>query len=142
MKSRCCSRIFKAGVSITALTLLAQLTAVTAFARAIEPPSGAIYTASDFPRLAKGVDPGFSGEAFASVWAPAGESWRLTTQGGTITLASEARAADPTPRWQSLGKVEGSKHHLLKVVGKHRRRCRPFCGSLPAKIRSRPPHST
>ena len=87
----------------------------TAGAIAVEPPSGALYTAADFPRLAQGVDPGFSGEAFASVWAPAGETWRFSSKDGTITLSVDARAADPTPRWQALGKLELAKQQLLKV---------------------------
>ena len=34
------------------------------------PAPSALYTASDFPALARGVDPGFTGEAAVSVWAP------------------------------------------------------------------------
>jgi Acetyl xylan esterase (AXE1) len=109
------SSVSRKRVPITAFTFLVGLLAVSAGATAVEPTSGAVYTAADFPRLAEGVDPGFSGESFASVWAPAGETWRLSSTDGTITLSVEARAADPTPRWQSLGKLTLAKPHSLKV---------------------------
>jgi hypothetical protein len=102
---------------LTVFTFLVGLLAFTSGAAAVEPTSGVIYTAADFPRLAEGVDPGFSGEAYAWVWAPAGETWRQNSKDGTVTLSVETHAADPTPRWQSLGKLELVKHQLLKLKG-------------------------
>ena len=86
-------------------------------AMAIEPPRSAIYTASDFKRLADGVDPGFSGEAVVSVWAPATTAWHLTTSRRRRSpLKLEAAPGDPTPRWQSLGKITLAKAAPLKAV--------------------------
>ncbi len=86
---------------------------LTAAARGSDPQRGALYTASDFKSLADGVDAGFSGEAKVSVWAPSGDRWHLTASDGTITLHVEAQAGDPTPGWQSLGKVSLAKGHPL-----------------------------
>jgi hypothetical protein len=115
VKCRYRSSVAKNVALISAISLLVGPVTVSAGAIAVEPPSGAIYTAADFPRLAQGVDPGFSGDAFVSVWAPAGENWRFSSKDGTITLAVEARATDPAPRWQALGKLELAKQQLLKV---------------------------
>ena len=59
-------------------------------AAAKEAPSGVIYTASDFPRLGEGIDPGLSGEVFVSVWAPAQQTWHLSLNEQTLTLRNEA----------------------------------------------------
>lgn len=104
------------GAILIAAASLAGLASESATASAFEPQSGTLYTASDFKRLAKGVDPGFSGEAVVSVWAPAGDQWHLTSAQGTITLQIEARPGDPTPRWQSLGKINLAKDRPLKIV--------------------------
>ncbi len=81
-----------------------------------EAPSGVIYTAGDFPRLAHGIDPGISGEVFVSVWAPAQQTWHLSLNEQILTLRNEVHAPDPTPRWQSLGKVNLAKNKTLKIV--------------------------
>ena len=85
-------------------------------ATAKEAPSGVIYTAGDFPRLGEGIDPGLSGEVFVSVWAPAQQTWHLSLNEQTLTLRNEAHAPDPTPRWQSLGKINLAKNKTLKIV--------------------------
>ncbi len=77
---------------------------------------GALYTASDFPRLAEGVDPGLSGEVTINVWAPPRDEWRLKTENGSLTLALRTKSGDPEPRWQSLGKMNLTKGESLKVV--------------------------
>ena len=75
-----------------------------------------LYTASDFPRLAEGVDPGLAGLVSVNVWAPPGDEWRLTTENGTLTLTLKSKAGDPEPRWQTLGKMNLAKGAALKVV--------------------------
>ncbi len=58
----------------------------------------ALYTASDFPKLAQGVDPGFVGEATIHIWAPSGDVWRLSPEKGTVTLHFQsAGEAIPCP---------------------------------------------
>jgi dienelactone hydrolase len=77
-----------------------------------------VFTASDFPSLAKGVDPGHSGELTVQTWSPSGQDWRLSQQGDTVTLdlASTATAGNAPPRWQKLGRVNGRLGHSIKIV--------------------------
>ncbi len=76
MKSRHRSRNATKCVSLAAAAYLLTLAMQTAAARAIETTRGAIYTASDFERLAAGVDLGLFGRSRVSVWAPAAEVWQ------------------------------------------------------------------
>jgi hypothetical protein len=76
----------------------------------------ALYTASDFPRLAHGVDPGFAGEATVHIWAPSGDAWRVSSDNGTLTLQFQSDGGDPLPRWQTLGKVSLVKGQPFRVV--------------------------
>jgi len=78
--------------------------------------TAALYTASDFPKLASGVDTGFDGEATVQVWAPSQDEWRLTVADGTITLLQRGKSGDPQPRWQTLGTVNLAKGRPLKIV--------------------------
>ena len=114
MNCRHRSKVTTRVVSLTALAFLAAFAISSSPVMAVEPSSRTIYTAGDFPQLAQGVDPGFSGDAFVSVWAPASENWHLRTSDATITLWKEAGPADPTPRWQSLGKLDTAKGRMLK----------------------------
>ncbi len=107
---------FMGASSAAAACLLILVTAGVTAATAIETPRSVIYTASDFKRLADGVDPGFTGEASVGVWAQAAERWVLTSSAGTITLKVEPAPGDSTPRWQSLGKIALANASPLKVV--------------------------
>jgi dienelactone hydrolase len=117
VKSRHRSRINFTALSLAAVTCLMMLATQGApSAQALEPSQSVIYTASDFTRLAAGLDPGFSGEAVVSVWAPAADLWHLTSGAGMITLRVEPKTGDSTPRWHSLGKITLAKNVPLKVV--------------------------
>ncbi len=77
----------------------------------------ALYTASDFPALARGVDLGFSGEAVAAVWAPSSETWSMTAGGdATITLTRRDRPGSSAPQWEELGAVKLIPGRPLKVL--------------------------
>ena len=77
----------------------------------------ALFTASEFPRLAEtGAELPGTGLYTAKVWAPARQSWTLTTEKGTITLRSETKGDDATPRWQTLGVVDASADPHVKIV--------------------------
>jgi len=78
--------------------------------------TAALYTASDFPKLARGVDTGIDGVATVQVWAPSQDEWRLTVADGTITLRHEGKSGDQEPRWQALGTVNLAKGRPLKIV--------------------------
>jgi hypothetical protein len=97
--------------------LVCGLTAQVVLARGEQHGSAqALFVASDFPRLARGVSPGIDGEATVSVWAPSEEDWRVEASDGTLTLRLRTRPGDPTPRWQALGKVKLAADRQVKVV--------------------------
>ena len=116
MKSRNCSSVSKRSAALALLGYLIVLSSFSAGATASGASTGAIYTASDFPRLAQGVDLDFSGTAFVSVWAPGDENWQMTSEGGTITLKKDAKPGDPAPRWQRLGQVDLAKSRSVKLI--------------------------
>jgi hypothetical protein len=81
------------------------------------PVTSALFSTSDFPALARGVDPGFSGEVSVSVWAPSQDDWAFTAgDDGAITLKLRSRPGEPTPRWQPLGSIRLPKGRPLKVM--------------------------
>ena len=75
-----------------------------------------LYTASDFPALAGGVDAGLAGEVDVQVWAPSQDEWSLTKADDAIALKLQGRPGDRTPRWKSLGKVNLAKGRPLKIA--------------------------
>ena len=77
---------------------------------------GLIFTASDFPTLADGIEPGLSGDVPLRVWSPARQEWKLAQDGDTATLSSTETGGDPQPRWQKLGKLTFRTGHPLKIV--------------------------
>ncbi len=79
-------------------------------------PPAVLYTASDFPALADGVEPGFSGEASVFIWAPSQDEWSLTPGAKALVLTLRSKPGDRTPRWQSLGKIDLAKGRPLKLV--------------------------
>jgi hypothetical protein len=68
------------------LTMGNTLTPTALAADNVPPAPAALYTASDFARLADGVDPGVEGEVEVHVWAPPGDEWRLKYEGGQLAL--------------------------------------------------------
>jgi hypothetical protein len=81
------------------------------------PVTSALFSTSDFPALARGLDPGFSGEAVVSVWAPSQDDWSLTAgDDGAITLKLRSGPGDPTPRWEPLGTIQIAKGKPFKVI--------------------------
>jgi hypothetical protein len=77
--------------------------------------SSVLFTASDFDRLAQGVDAGIGGEATVSVWAPSEEEWRLESDGPVLTLLYQRKPGDRQPSWRVLGKVTLDGEKALKV---------------------------
>lgn len=75
-----------------------------------------LFTASDFPALAKGIEPGASGDLSVRVWAPARQDWKLAQDGDTAALSVTETSGDTLPRWQTLGKVKVNPGHPLKIV--------------------------
>jgi hypothetical protein len=80
------------------------------------PPKDWIFTASDFPTLADGIEVRASGEAVVQVWSPASQEWRLTQDGDRVDLRQAEHGGDPTPRWQRLGKVVFRQSHPLRII--------------------------
>jgi hypothetical protein len=75
-----------------------------------------VFTASDFPALAGGIEVRTSGDAVAQTWSPASQEWRLSQDGDTVNLWSLEKRGDPLPRWQKLGKVVLRAGHPLKIT--------------------------
>jgi dienelactone hydrolase len=80
------------------------------------PVASMVFTASDFPTLAGGIEVRTSGEAVAQIWSPASQDWRLSQDGDTVNLQSADTGGEPLPRWQQLGKVVLRAGHSLKVT--------------------------
>src|SRR4051794_31456191 len=59
-----------------------------------------LSTASDWPRLARGIRLPHGGRYTVRVWAPARQDWSLAADGQTLTLVAETKGDDDTPRWQ------------------------------------------
>ncbi|MFO0891071.1 MAG: CocE/NonD family hydrolase [Isosphaeraceae bacterium] len=80
--------------------------------------SGAqVFTASDFARLAEGVEPGRSGELIVSAWSAAGQDWTLSQDGDTATLrVAGGSGSNAVPRWQKLGSVKVQSGQRLRIV--------------------------
>jgi hypothetical protein len=76
----------------------------------------ALYQANDFLHLADGVDPGWSGEATAQVWAPSIHGWRMTQKDGVVTLYFRKQPGDPLPQWRTLGTLSLAKGRPFKLV--------------------------
>ncbi len=79
-------------------------------------PVAMLFTASDFTRLAQGVDAEFTGAAILRVWAPPGDEWRLTVADEVITLVLNSKQGDPEPQWRSVGTVLVKKGKPFKIV--------------------------
>jgi dienelactone hydrolase len=75
-----------------------------------------VYTASDFPALAQGVDPGFAGEVGVRVWTSASQEWKPAQHEDTVSLSSSTVARDHAPRWQTAGKVTVRAGHPLRIL--------------------------
>ncbi len=84
--------------------------------RAAEDAPIAVFTASDFPKLAEGVNHGFAGLVRVHVWAPPGDEWHLTTDNGILSLILKTKPGDPEPRWQALGETNLRKGSPLRVI--------------------------
>ena len=102
--------------ALLALVILTTSTLSVHAAVESPPAPAALFSASDFPRLAQGVDAGLSGLVNVDVWAPPRDEWRLSTANGTLTLSVKTRSGDPEPHWQALGTMNLTKGELLKVI--------------------------
>jgi dienelactone hydrolase len=104
------------GSALIVLVGLSWTAPVLAVGAAGDPPKAVLYAASDFQKLAAGVDPGFDGEADLQVWAPSQDAWRVTIADGTLTLVRQSKPGESRPRWQKLGTVKLVKGRPLKVI--------------------------
>ncbi len=108
--------------SLVLLTVPGATVFLSGAVKAQQPAAGSspgmnmIFTASDFPALAGGIEVRTSGDAVAQIWSPASQEWRLSQDGDTVNLQSVENGGDPLPRWQKLGKVVLRAGHPLKVT--------------------------
>ncbi len=80
------------------------------------PSSTALFLASDFPRLAGGIDPGIVGEVRVLVWATGQDQWRLNSSDNTLTLHFEKKPGDSAPSWQAIGTTTLTHRGPVKIV--------------------------
>lgn len=100
-------------------TALLAIGLVSLVSEVLAAPSEAqVFTASDFPRLAEGITPGFSGPATISVWSTDDQGWTLKAEESTVTLTSSVTKSGAAPRFQSLGTItlEAGKPFRVKVL--------------------------
>jgi dienelactone hydrolase len=76
-----------------------------------------LYTASDLPRLARGVALP-AGEATLKVWAPANQAWSLERDGEIVRLKAVVQGTETRPSWQTLGtiRIEEGRPLQLRVA--------------------------
>lgn len=85
-------------------------------AQSAEKPKAALFTASEFPRLAeRGFEPPASGKLVIKIWTPTSQTWCLAKDGDRLNLSSEMKGDDLTPRWQELGSAEFKAGERVKV---------------------------
>jgi hypothetical protein len=101
---------------ISTTVVIALSVPIAAKAQSPGRASAVLYSASDFPALAGGVDPELAGDVSAFVWAPSHDAWSLTPGDEAITLKLQGKPGERTPRWQPLGKFKLAKGKLLKIV--------------------------
>jgi dienelactone hydrolase len=80
------------------------------------PTPRAIFTASDFPALADGIDLKTSGEFTVHAWSPANSGWKLAQDGDTVRLTCTLGPGDATPLWHALGTVTARAGHPLRIT--------------------------
>ena len=98
---------------------LAILPAPADSAEAPRPAEARLYTASDFPDLARGVASPFRGETSVKAWAPARQRWSMAAEGGALTLTARVEGTDAAPAWQDLGtaRLPADGPLVVKVAG-------------------------
>ena len=104
---------------ITRLAVVLVTLAASSDARAqpSEKAMTAVFTASEFPRLANdGTALPGAGRYTVKVWAPARQSWSLSINKSTLTLASKTKGDDAAPRWQTVGVLDASTNPRVKIV--------------------------
>jgi hypothetical protein len=80
------------------------------------PTVSRLFTASEFPRLARGIELPRPGEYTVKVWAPARQSWTATADGPRLTLSSRVDGDDTSPRWQTLGPFSLPADEAIKIL--------------------------
>jgi dienelactone hydrolase len=69
-----------------------------------DPPNAPrVFTASDFPTLARGIAVPADGEYSVFVWAPNGQAWSVEAEGQTLTLSLDEKEASGRPAWRKIG---------------------------------------
>ncbi|HWE36349.1 MAG TPA: CocE/NonD family hydrolase [Isosphaeraceae bacterium] len=98
--------------------VLTILVLTVAPARAAVAAEGLLFTASDFPALARGIEPPRPADYTLKVWAPAKQSWTLEQKDDgadrVLALSVQVEGKDTKPRWQSLGNVRWRYDQKLK----------------------------
>jgi hypothetical protein len=102
--------------SVAALVLQAASPQAAAQADEPAPTVSRVFTASEFPRLARGIELSRAGEYTVKVWAPAGQCWTLAAAGSNLTLSARIEGDDTAPHWQTLGAFSLRAGEQAKIV--------------------------
>jgi len=104
--------------TMTALGLLLTVWLPNLSGTETKEPVVRLYTASDFPRLVRGITLPVEARYTVKVWAPARQVWALSTDGTTLALSSKSDGVDDSPRWSSLGDVDVKGDRHVRVVAR------------------------
>jgi dienelactone hydrolase len=88
---------------------------IASSAGAQEPHRGRVFTASELPRLARGVAVA-PGEWTVKVWAPARDVWTLAAEGPTARLSRREEGGELLPAWRDLGTVRVGDGETVKIA--------------------------
>lgn len=92
--------------SIVAFGILSAVWLSNVAAAEPKRPVVRLFSASDLPQLAQGIQLPAEARYTLKVWAPTRQVWSLTVDGQTLTLTAQIDGTDETPRWQSVGDVD------------------------------------
>jgi X-Pro dipeptidyl-peptidase (S15 family) len=123
--------------------LVANFAWVAAFIPALataddDKPVTRLFTASEFPRLARGIDVP-KGEYVIKTWAPARQIWTQTTSddGKSLSLSSSIEGDDVQPTWRTIGKFEQVSDGAIKIEVAHRDKAEPAAASEEPKTKGK-----
>ncbi len=85
-----------------------------------------LFTASELPRLARGIEIP-KGEYFVKIWAPARQVWTHETseEGKTLSLFSSIVGEEARPKWRTIGKFEHTSDGTIKIQVARRQAAEP-----------------
>lgn len=88
-----------------------------------------IFSASDLPRMARGINLP-PGDWSVKIWAPARDGWSVAVDGATARLSRQEQGDDARPSWRTAGTIPGREDQRTQIV---------IDGWDPADPKAKPP---